>query len=203
MVRISPAPQEDWTEEIAAYVTGFRSAVASNVPEEDRQPGTNLLGTLARHPSLAMAFLSFNKHLLAQSTLSIRQRELMVLRVATLRHSDYEWAQHVILADRAGITADEITRIAEGPAAPGWSGIDRALLAATDELIGEGAVSDETWGVLSGEFGEQQLMDIVFTVGCYAMLATALRSFDVQPEPGLVPYLPEHTLAARSLTSRD
>ena len=190
MVRISPAPEEEWTEEIAAFVNGFRSAVASSAPEEDRQPGTNLLGTLARHPSLAMAFLSFNRHLLANSTLSVRQRELMVLRVASLRRSDYEWAQHVILADRAGITADEIARVDEGPDAPGWSPVDRALLTATDELIDEGTVGDETWSTLSGEFDEQQLMDIVFTVGCYAMLATALRSFDVQPEPGLVPYLP-------------
>jgi len=190
MVRISPAPEEEWTEEIAAFVNGFRSAVASSAPEEDRQPGTNLLGTLARHPSLAMAFLSFNRHLLANSTLSVRQRELMVLRVASLRRSDYEWAQHAILADRAGITADEIARVDEGPDAPGWSPVDRALLTATDELIDEGTVGDETWSTLSGEFDEQQLMDIVFTVGCYAMLATALRSFDVQPEPGLVPYLP-------------
>ncbi len=203
MVRISPAPQQEWTDEIAAYVTGFRSAVASDAPEEDRQPGTNLLGTLARHPSLAMAFLNFNKHLLSQSTLSIRQRELMVLRVATLRRADYEWAQHVILADRAGITADEIGRIPDGPGAPGWSAVDRALLTATDELVGDGAVSDETWTALSGEFTEQQLMDIVFTVGCYAMLATALRSFGVQPEAGLEPFLPEHTLAVRSLPSRD
>ena len=190
MVRISPAPQEDWTEEIAAYVTGFRSAVASNVPEEDRQPGTNLLGTLARHPSLAMAFLSFNRHLLAQSTLSVRQRELLVLRVATLRKSDYEWAQHVILAERAGVTTDEITRVVDGPDAPGWTPIEQALLHAADELVVDGAVSDSTWNILGHEFDEQQLMDIVFTVGCYAMLATALRSFEVQPEAGLVPYLP-------------
>lgn len=193
MVRISPAPEEEWTEEIAAFVNGFRSAVASSAPEENRQPGTNLLGTLARHPSLAMAFLSFNRHLLAHSTLSVRQRELMVLRVASLRDSDYEWAQHVILADRAGITAEEIARVGEGPTAPGWPPIDRALLTATDELIGDGAVSDDTWSALSGEFDERQLMDIVFTVGCYAMLATALRSFEVQPEPGLVPYLPART----------
>lgn len=190
MPRISPAPQTEWTEEMAAFVAGFRSAVASSTPEEDRQPGTNLLGTLARHPSLAMAFLSFSRHLLSQSTLSVRQRELLVLRVATLRKSDYEWAQHVILAERAGVTTDEITRVVDGPDAPGWTPIEQALLHAADELVVDGAVSDGTWNTLGHEFDEQQLMDIVFTVGCYAMLATALRSFEVQPEAGLVPYLP-------------
>lgn len=33
-------------------------------------------------------------------------------------------------------------------------------------------------------------MDVVFTVGCYSMLAMALRSFGVQPEEALVPFLP-------------
>lgn len=197
MSRIPPLPQDDWTEEVATYITGFRSAVASSAQEENRQPGTNLLGTLAQHPSLAMAFLSFNRHLLSQSTLSIRHRELLVLRVASLRRSDYEWAQHVILADRAGITADEISRIGKGPDAAGWSPLERALVSATDELIVDGAIGDGTWTALSGELDDRQLMDIVFTVGCYAMMATALRSFGVEPEAGLVPYLPNHPVASR------
>ena len=197
MSRIPPLPQDDWTEEIATYIAGFRSAVASSAPEENRQPGTNLLGTLAQHPSLAMAFLSFNRHLLSQSTLSVRQRELLVLRVASLRRSDYEWAQHVILADRAGITADEIARIGEGPDAVGWSSDERALLTAADELVVDGAISDGTWAALSGELDDRQLMDVVFTVGCYAMMATALRSFGVEPEAGLVPYLPNHPVSSR------
>lgn len=197
MSRIPPLPEDDWTEEIATYINGFRSAVASTPDEDNRQPGTNLLGTLAQHPSLAMAFLSFNRHLLAHSTLSVRHRELLVLRIAYLRRAEYEWAQHVILAERAGITADEIARIEDGPDTVGWSPIERALLTATDELIVDGAIGDDTWAVLAGEFDREQLMDVVFTVGCYSMLATALRSFGVRPEPGLVPYLPNHSVSSR------
>lgn len=197
MSRIPPLPEDEWTEEIATYINGFRSAVASTPDEDNRQPGTNLLGTLAQHPSLAMAFLSFNRHLLAQSTLSVRHRELLVLRIAHLRRAEYEWAQHVILAERAGITAAEIARIEVGPDTDGWSPIERALLTATDELIGDGAIGDDTWAVLSVEFDSRQLMDVVFTVGCYSMLATALRSFEVRPEPGLVPYLPDHPVSSR------
>jgi hypothetical protein len=51
-------------------------------------------------------------------------------------------------------------------------------------------VGDDTWQVLAGRFDSQQLMDIVFTVGTYAMPAMALRSFGVRPEPDLEPYLP-------------
>ncbi|WAC54568.1 carboxymuconolactone decarboxylase family protein [Gordonia sp. SL306] len=172
------------------FVSGFRSSVKSVAPDHERQAGDNLLGTLARYPSLAMAFLSFNKHLLAGSALSTRQRELLILRVAHLRQAAYEWAQHVILADRAGVSADEIERVADGPDATGWSPADRALVASVDQLLNEGTIRDETWTALARDMDEQQLMDVVFTVGCYAMLAMALRSFGIQPEPGLVPFLP-------------
>ncbi|MGC5255072.1 carboxymuconolactone decarboxylase family protein [Gordonia sp. DT218] len=188
--RISPAAQADWTPEMRDFVNGFRSSVKSAGPDDERQAGDNLLGTLARYPNLAMAFLSFNKHLLAGSALSARQRELLILRVAHLRQAEYEWAQHVILADRAGVTADEIERVGAGPEAPGWAPVDRALVASVDQLLDEGTIHDDTWTALARDMDEQQLMDVVFTVGCYTMLAMALRSFGIQPEPGLVPFLP-------------
>ena len=68
-------------------------------PRDDSRPkGLNVLGTFARHPALAQAFHTFNGHVLFATTLSPRQRELLVLRVAVLRDCAYEWAQHVLLA---------------------------------------------------------------------------------------------------------
>jgi AhpD family alkylhydroperoxidase len=134
--------------------------------------------------------LNFNGHVLYGTTLTARQRELLVLRVASRRKCDYEWAQHAILAKDAGIRDEEISRIAEGPAAPGWTPVERSLLTAADELLADAKVSTETWGVLAGEFDDRQLMDIVFTVGTYEMVAFALRSFAVEPEADLVRYLP-------------
>jgi alkylhydroperoxidase family enzyme len=148
-----------------------------------------MLGTLVRHPALAKAFLTFNGHVLSGSTLSYRQRELLILRVAFLRQCGYEWAQHVLRGKEAGLRDDEVARISATPDVPGWSVADRALLTAADELIMDGAVSADTWGALAGEFDEQQMMDVVFTVGTYELVAMALRSFDVQPEAELLPHL--------------
>jgi AhpD family alkylhydroperoxidase len=190
VARISPVPRAEWSSEMTKFITDFRSSVKGDRPEGGRQSGANLLGTLACHPALAMAFLTFNGHLLYGSTLSARQRELLILRVASLRRCDYEWAQHVLLGEAAGIQAEEIARVSEGPDAPGWTPIEQSLLRSADELLGDGAVSGETWNVLKGEFDDQQLMDVVFTVGAYELVAMALRSFDVEPEAGLVPHLP-------------
>ncbi len=149
------------------------------VREPGRPKGLNALGTLARHPDLARAFHTFNGHILFGSTLSPRQRELLVLRVAAVRRAAYEWKQHVVLAGDAGITVEEVARIAEGPDAPGWSALDRAMVGAVDELLADAKVADDTWEVLASGLEVQQMMDLVFTVGAYDALAMAFRSFGV------------------------
>jgi AhpD family alkylhydroperoxidase len=157
---------------------------------EGRPKGLNVLGTLARHPALTRAYHTFNGHVLFASTLSPRDRELLVLRVAVIRQSDYEWAQHVVQAVDAGLSSDEIARVASGPESPGWSARDRALLRSADELIAEAKVSDSTWAALAEELDEQQLMDLVFTVGAYETLAMALRTFGVELDQDLVDWKP-------------
>jgi alkylhydroperoxidase family enzyme len=173
----------------------MREALAALLPENPRHPlpprrddrpkGLNLLGTFARHPALVRAYHTFNGHLLFGSTLDPRERELLILRVAAVRSAEYEWAQHVVLASDAGLSADEVARVAEGPDAPGWDALDRALLRAVDELVRDARVADHTWAELAAELDEQQLMDLVFTVGAYELLAMAMRSFGVELDADL------------------
>jgi alkylhydroperoxidase family enzyme len=180
--RIAPLPPKEWPD-------GMREAMAALRPANPRHPlpsrdegrpkGLNLLGTFARHPDLIRAYHTFNGHVLFGTTLSPRQRELLILRAASVRHCEYEWKQHVILGRDAGLAPEEIDRIAEGPDAEGWSALDRAILSAVDELVADARVGDDTWAALAAEFDDQQLMDLVFTVGAYDLLAMALRSFGV------------------------
>ena len=53
------------------------------------------------------------------------------------------------------------------------------MICAVDELIHEAAISDGTWGLLTAELSDQQVMDLVFTVGVYDLLAMAFRSFRI------------------------
>ena len=152
-------------------------------------PILNIFRTLAHHPGLAKRWLVFGNHVLAKSSLSARERELLILRIGWLCRAGYEWGQHVVIGKASGLTDEEIARIAKGPDAPGWSAGDRALLRATDELHADAFVSDATWAELSKSWNTQQLMDLVFTVGQYNLVSMALNSFGVQPEPGL-PKLP-------------
>jgi alkylhydroperoxidase family enzyme len=180
--RIAPLPPGEWSPEIREAMAALRPANPRHpFPPRDpsRPKGLNALGTLARHPHLMRAYHEFAGHVLFGTTLSVRQRELAVLRVASLRQSEYEWRQHAVLAGDAGISDDEVGRVADGPDAPGWSPFERALLGAVDELVAGADISDGTWRVLAEGLDEQQLMDLVFTVGAYDVLAMAFRTFRV------------------------
>jgi AhpD family alkylhydroperoxidase len=180
MARIEPLPIKQWPPQMRAAL----AAMAPPAPrhpqpnKEGRPKALNTLGTFAHHPELAHAFFTFNGHVLMATTLSERQRELLILRVATLRQCAYEWAQHVFMAHDVGLSDEEISRVAYGPDAPYWDPLDAALLRATDELIRDGAISEPTWTVLSGELDTKQLMDVIFTVGAYETIAWLFRSFD-------------------------
>ena len=188
MARLTPLPPGEWPDSMRDALAALRPADARHPrPETKGRPkALNALGTLALHPDLTKAFNTFNGYILFSSTLTPRERELLVLRVASLRQSAYEWEQHRVLAADAGLGPDEVERIAQGPDAPGWSPLDRAMLSAVDDLIGTAEISEVTWQALAAELDEQQLMDLVFTVGAYDLLAMAFRSFGVELDEDLL-----------------
>ncbi len=167
MNRIPPLPYAEWDT----------SALAAMAPPGQQPPPNNVLGLLARHPVLAKAFLRYNLHLLTTSTLPERTRELAILRMAWRRRCRYEWAQHVRLARQAGVTDAEIEEVRTGAAT--------LLNRAADELDQDSFLSEQTYRALAAELDDRQLMDLVFTVGTYGMLAMAFNTFGVALEPGL------------------
>ena len=179
--RVPPLAPADWPPTMREALGAIRPAEPRHpFPQSEGRPkGLNVLGTFAHHPTLAKAYNTFNGHILFTTTLGLRERELLVLRVAAVRQSAYEWAQHVVLAADVGLTDDEVARIAEGPSADGWSPVDRALLRAVDDLLARARIGEAAWAVLSEAFAVEQLLDLIFTVGAYDALAMALMSFDV------------------------
>jgi 4-carboxymuconolactone decarboxylase len=176
--RIPPLPPELWDD-------ATRADLAMLAGGANAERVLNIFQTLAHHPKLAKRWMVFANHVLAKNSLPARERELVILRIGWLCRSEYEWAQHVVIGAREGLGEDEILRIAAGPDAPGWSEADRALLRATDELAHDAFVSDPTWRALAGFLSTPQLMDLVFTVGEYALVSMALNTFGVPLDPGL------------------
>ena len=173
--RIAPLGPDDWDEETQALMKPLT-----------RSGNTlNIFKTLANHPGLAKRWMVFANHVLGKSTLAVRERELIILRIGYLCQAGYEWGQHVLIARQAGMSDDEIRSAKTGPQSSGISELDRLLLTATDELHADAHISDETWTGLSDHLSTQQMMDVVFTVGQYNLVSMALNSFGVQADEGL------------------
>ena len=145
--------------------------------------------TCALSPELCEAWLTFTDYILRDSTLPLRDRELLILRIGWLNGA-YEWSAHLGVARRAGLTEEELRRIVDGPDATGWSDWEATLLRAADELHSEALVSDETWATLSEGYDQRQMMEAVFTVGQYNLVAMWLNSLGVQLEPGFEGFPP-------------
>ncbi|MFP5322429.1 MAG: carboxymuconolactone decarboxylase family protein [Acidimicrobiia bacterium] len=154
-------------------------------------PGSlNIFTTLARHPKLLKRWLVFGNHVLAKSTLPERERELVILRVGWRCRAEYEFGQHTVIGRRAGVTDEELDWLVRPLDDGGWSEVDRTLLAAVDELHDDQCIGQATWDALAGRWDEQQLLDLVFTVGQYTLVSMALNSLGVQRDDG-VPGFPE------------
>ena len=144
----------------------------------------NITRTLAHYPELSSAWGRFARHVIAESSLPDRERELIILRMGWNCQSGYEFGQHRRMGQEAGLTLEEVERVKQGPDHEAWNSHEAALLRATDELHSDAFVSDETWNKLAEQYDTRQMMDVVFAAGQYNLVSMALNTLGVQLEPG-------------------
>ncbi len=78
-----------------------------------------------------------------------------------------------------------LARIAQGPAQEGWSPAEAAALRAADELVDHCTLSDDTWAAVTAFLTTQQVLDLVFLVGQYRLVSSALNALRIERDDGL------------------
>jgi alkylhydroperoxidase family enzyme len=148
----------------------------------DRRP-LNIFATLAHAPKMLESVLRMGGFLLSGKGVPAREREIVILRVGWRAGSEYEFGQHTVLGRQAGLTDEEIARLAaEGT--DGWDEGDRLLVALADELHADDVVSDATWAGLAARWDEQHLVELLVLAGFYRLVSGFLRSAGVELDPG-------------------
>jgi 4-carboxymuconolactone decarboxylase len=186
--RLAPLPRARWDDDA---IDALHAAYPKNVVEQwlstapDARPVPTAIATMLHHPALAGPWLAYNNVLLWSPALDDRLRELMVLRVAWRTRSKYEWVQHVKLSERYGVTSDDVDAVATGTGRDAWTPLERDLVAATDELLDDSRIADDTWTRLAEQLDERQLVELVFVVGTYTCLAMVFNSFGLQLDGGI------------------
>lgn len=160
---------------IAEAGLGMRLFVAV-INKVGKLEASNLFLMLMRNFRLFRAWLGFASKLMPFGMISRRDTELVILRVGWNCRARYEWGQHVDIALRAGVPAEEIALIPLGADSPGWDAKSRALMKACDDFHHERMIAEETWQVLEAYFDTKRLLELVMLIGHYEMLAGVLNS---------------------------
>ena len=184
--RVPPLPEAEWTDEQRALIEKYAP---------DGNPG-NALRTLIRVPALADRVFPLLLHVANDSTLSPRHRAILILRSAWLAQNANLWATHASRAGEAGLTADEVLRVAQGPA-EGWSEFEAVLVGLADELFRNSSVTDGTWDLLSEQYDLYNMVDAVITVNEITSQAILFNSLGIQPDDDTTARIPTTSVGYR------
>lgn len=83
--------------------------------------------------------------LLWKGALDARLRELIIMRIGWVTDSVYEWTQHWRVARLLEVPERDLLGVRDWQNAGHFGEAERAVLAATDETLRDGTISDETW----------------------------------------------------------
>ena len=169
--RVSPLPEAELAAEQEATVERYASG---GNPD-------NALRTLVRAPGIADRVFPLLNYVTNESTLMPRHRAMLILRTAWLAQNASLWGSHASRADEAGLSGDDVRRIAEGPDV-GWSDFEATLIGVADELYRNSSLTDRTWQRLSEQYEAHNLVDAVATVSEITAQSILFNSLGIQPD---------------------
>ncbi|MET0343985.1 MAG: carboxymuconolactone decarboxylase family protein [Polyangiales bacterium] len=174
-MRIQPA--------VPPYAERVQQQLDRTMPEG--VPPLVLFRVLARNERLFRRF--FAGALLGPGALSLRERELIILRTCARNGSEYEWGVHATLFGvEAGFDDAQLrATVHDGAEAVCWSARDRLLVQLADVLAEGTRVPDALWAALSGQFDDDALLELLMLTGLYRMVSTLTNALELPLEPGV------------------
>jgi alkylhydroperoxidase family enzyme len=145
-----------------------------------------LFRTFARNLELARAMHGWGSYEISKRlSLSLRAREIAILRSCARCGCEYEWGVHVaFFAPRAELTDAQLRSITAGtPRDACWADAEQALIAACDALHESADIDDALWSRLARHWSEAQLLDLLLLCGWYHAISFAARAARVPLEP--------------------
>jgi alkylhydroperoxidase family enzyme len=170
--RITPLPESEWTEEQRALLS---RGTADGEPRRN-----NWFSTLVRHPKVYKHWSAYGSALLYRGLLSNHDREVVVLRNASLLDAGMQFTEHARIALEEGMSRDALDAIDAGSEDPRLDAWDRTLTRATEELHRDHVLSDDTWNALAERLDDRQMIELIMLVGSYATMAWLQNSLRVE-----------------------
>jgi 4-carboxymuconolactone decarboxylase len=170
-----PLVDGDAPDPITAEV--FATSVA-----EGRQP-IALYRVLANNPVMLRSYAQLAKTLRYDAQTPRALRELVILRIAQLCGSEYEWQHHRRMAADAGVTDEQVAALGEAATSPFFDEAQRAAIRLAEEQH-ELRVTDDTMAAVRAAVGDAATVELSLMAGLYEAVARMLQAFAVEVEPG-------------------
>ncbi len=122
--------------------------------------------------------------LLDRGRISLRSRELMILRTCARCGAEYEWGVHVaVFGAKAQWNPEQIrASVHGGTGDPCWSVEDRLVIGLADQLHDTNHVDDALWRELAAHFAPEQLVELIMLAGLYHAVSYLINATGVQHE---------------------
>jgi len=166
--RMPPIPADQMTPEQNAAVEEIVSGARGSL--------SGPYAPLMRSPELMHCAQKLGEYLRFRSPLPANVKELAILAVARLWDQGYEWAYHLPLALKAGVSRETAEAIAEGRRPDAMTAEEAAAYDFLTELNATRQVGDATYARALDAFGEQGVVDLAGFSGCYSLLAMVMNT---------------------------
>ena len=166
----------------------FEPALKKRLEELWGKP-PNLYRALANHPPLVAVWSEFSKVLRHDTRTPRALRELVILRGAQLIRSEYEWAQHLSMARKAGVREAQIKALTTWRTSPEFDAREKAALA-LGEAVSDGHVGDDVYAEAMRHFDAHDYVEIALVAAFYAMVGRMLDAMGVPLEAEVAGYQP-------------
>lgn len=168
-------------------------AAADEAGVPDYMAELAIFQVLLNHPKLACGLNDLLARMLWHGELNSRLRELAIMRIAWLTACEYEWSQHWRVAQGLGVSADDLAGVRDWQSYAPFGSAERAVLAATDDVVRDGVVSAASWTACEQEFGADRttLVELVTAICAWRMIASILHSLQVPLEDDVQSWPPD------------
>lgn len=132
---------------------------------------------LSINPRIFLHYIFWNSRMMPYGKLPRQQTEAVIIRIAWICRSKYEWTQHTAIGRSVGLTKEQVAAAGPEPESDLFDTETKALLRAVPELIDDHVLSERSQEDLSKFLSPALIVEFVALVGTYAGLAAGLNTF--------------------------
>jgi len=148
----------------------------------------NIFRMMANAETMIKPAVKLGGAILSKQELGAKERELLILQVANLEGGEYEWNQHDPIAIGVGVPREQIDALTKGDITnQAFNEAEQALLVFSKGVIENVRVKDETFSAAHKHFSDREIVEVIFTIGFYMMMArlTEATQTDIDPPAGM------------------